>query len=152
MAGVKRKGMYAQFERGTFGNLERTIERDGFVADEELAETLRRHRGEPIPDKVLDYLCARLEGTIKKPRGRKRVGPIGEIRVAVARLYYKRYLMWLQRRKRRCDLEGWPRIKKADWWDRPPHERAARMTAHKLRRIWPNVSYRHIQNLASSKK
>ncbi len=144
--------MYAQFERGTFGNLERKIARYGFVADEEVVETLRRHRGEPIPDKVLDYLCARLEGTVKKPRGRKRVGSIGEIRVVLAGLYYKRYLTWLQRRKRRCGLEGWPRIKKADWWQGPPHERAARMTAHALRRIWPNVSYRHIQNVVSSWK
>ena len=59
MTGVKEKGMYAQFDRGTFGNLERMIDRYGFVADEEVVETLRRHRGEPIPDKVLDYLCAR---------------------------------------------------------------------------------------------
>ena len=149
---MKEKGMYAQFERGTFGNLERRIARYGFVADEEVVETLRRHRGEPIPDTVLDYLCARLEGTVKKPSGRKRVGSIGEIRVVLARLYYKQYLTGLQRRKRQGGLEGWPYIKDANWWKGTPHVRAARMTAHALRRIWPNVSYRHILNCISSKK
>ncbi len=149
---MKEKGLYAQFDRGTFGNLERQIAQNGFVADEEVVETLRRHRGEPIPDKVLDYLCARLEGTAKKPRGRKRVGSIGAIRAFLAGLYYKRYLTGLQRRKRQCGLEGWPRIKDAGWWKGIPNVRAARMTAHKLRRIWPNVSYRTIQNCVSSKK
>ena len=146
MAGTNKKGMYAEFAWGTYRSLEVTIARDGVVDGKELAEALRRHRGEPIPAKVFAHLCARLEGAAKK-RGRKPDGPIGHFRAILAPVFYERYLVWLQQRKRRCGLEGWPGIKAADWWRGPPHERAARMVA---KRLFPNHTWRHVANFVSS--
>ncbi len=143
---MKEKGMYAQFAWGTYRSLEVMIARDGVVDGKELAEALRRHRGEPIPDKVFTHLCARLEGTDKK-RGRKPDKFLRHVRAILAPVFYERYLHWLQHRKRQCGLEGWPGIKAADWWQGPPHERAARMVA---KRLFPNHTWRYVTNFISS--
>jgi len=148
MAGTNKKGMYAEFEWGTYRSLEGAIARDGIVDGKELAEALRRHRGEPIPDKVFDYLCARLEGTDKK-RGRKPDKFTAHVRTILVPVFYERYFTWFQRRKRQCGLKGWPRIRDADWWQGPPHERAARMVA---KRLFPNHTWRHVANFVSSQK
>jgi hypothetical protein len=57
--------------------------------------------------------------------------------------YYERWLPWLQARKKR---PGWRDSKTIDWWQGPPHERAARMVARRLRR---NQSWRSVLNLVS---
>ena len=148
MTGVKEKGMYAQFEWGTFRSLEGAIARDGIVDGKELAEALRRYRGEPIPDKVFDHLCARLEGTDRK-RGRKPDKFTEHVRDILVPTFYERYFDWLRKRKRRYGLEGWRPINEADWWEGPPHERAARMVA---KRLFPNHTWQHVLNRISSQK
>ena len=148
MADANKKGMYAEYARGTYRSLEVTITRNGAVDGKELAEALRRHRDEPIPDKVFDHLCARLAGTDKK-RGRRPDKLTEHIRAILVPIFYERYFDWLKLRKRRCGLEGWPRIREADWWQGPPHERAARMVA---KRLFPNHTWRHVANFVSSQK
>ena len=144
---MKDKGMYAQFAWGTFRSLEVAIARDGAVDGKELAEALRRHRDEPIPDKVFAHLCTRLEGTDKK-RGRKPDKFLTHVREVLAPDRYERYLHWLQHRKRKCGLEGWPYIREADWWKGAPHERAAKMVA---KRLFPYNTWRYVLNFISSR-
>ena len=75
-------------------------------------------------------------------RGRKRLAS-NELMDTLAVFRYERWLPWLQARKRRMGLRNSPTI---DWWQGPPHERAARMLATWLRR---NQSYRSVLNLVS---
>ena len=139
--------MYRQLGPDTFANLERKIAAKQYVGPGELARILRANTGQPIPDKVLDYVCKHLEGSVKKPRGRKPRDAAGKLRVALVKVEYVRYLQWLQDRKRRHGLRGWSCIRDADWWDGPPYERAARLLTRKYFR---NRDWKHVRNLVSS--
>ena len=120
-------GLYERFSPRSLARLERRIRDGDYVSDLALAEALRANAGDPLPNLVLDYLCRRLEGKVRKPRGRKAGGPVFMLRNAYAAALYERYLTWLQRRERSLGLKGWGSIREADWWQGPPHERAARM-------------------------
>lgn len=141
--------MYERYGRTSLTNLERKIAAGRYVTGLELAETLRANSDKQLPEPVLDYVCRFLEGRINKPKGRPKEGSLGLIRRMVAVEYYQRCLTWLQSRKRSCGLEGWAQIREADWWQGPANERAARMTAH---RLFPNHTWRHVQNLVSVSK
>ena len=128
------------------------LERGEYVDGELLAEALRDHGDQPVPPDVLNYLCRFLEGKAKKPRGRK---PIPEFHVRWKQMkmkaHYERYLEWLQARKKRLGhLNGWPRIREADFWQGPPNEIAARMVARRY--LDGTESWRDVQNKISSRK
>lgn len=53
------------------GGIERKIDAGEYVDGTELGSALREHGQQPIPPKVLEYLCRFLEGQLKKPRGPK---------------------------------------------------------------------------------
>lgn len=142
-------GMYQRFGPDSFANLERKISVNQFVGPDELARVLRANAGQPIPDKVLDYVCDHLEGSVKKPSGRKHRDALGQLRVALVKAEYVRYLQWLQDRKRHHGLQGWSCIRNADWWQGPPYERAARILTRKYFR---NRDWKHVRNLISSYK
>jgi hypothetical protein len=144
-----RRQFYAEFHTGTFENLSRKLGRGEHVSGDELALALRSNPDVPVPPVVRDYLCRYLEGKVRKPRGRKPGGAVQLVRDADAAALYERYLSWLQRRKRRFGLVGWPALQCADWWQGPPHERAARMVA---RRWFPNHTWEHVRNIVSSQK
>lgn len=132
--------------------VQHSLERAEYVDGDRLAVALREQAGKPVPPAVLDYLCRFLEGKISKPKGRKPV-PIGEQRRTqmLVRYSYNRYLEWLKARKKRYgDLEGWSLIQGANWWQGPPHERAARMAARRW--LYGAESWRHVHNLLSSSK
>lgn len=132
--------------------IERQITAGEYVSGPVLATALRKHGFRPIRPEVLEYLCRHLEDNIAKPRGRKAIPEIVQRRQRmIIRHYYQRYLAWLQARKRRYGgLKGWPRIRQADWWKGPPHERAARMTAEQF--SYGAESWRTVLNEVSSQK
>jgi len=148
----KASGRFAHLDELHLGGIERRIAAGEYVDGVELAEALRKHGSRPIPAAVLDYLCRYLEGDIAKPRGRKPVPTVEQRRQQMlVRYSYRRYLAWLKGRKMRYGhLDGWPRIRAASWWQGPPHERAARMAAHRW--SYGDDSWRSVHNLLSSRK
>ena len=141
--------VYAEFRAGTFESLARKLGRGEHVSGDELALALRSNPDVPVPSDVHDYLCQHLEGTVRKPRGRKPGGALQLIRDAYAAALYERYLAWLKRRKRRLGLKGWSALQGADWWQGPPHERAAPMVA---KRLFQRHTWEHVRNIVSSRK
>jgi hypothetical protein len=141
--------VYAEFRAGTFENLVRRLGRGQHVSGDELALVLRSNPEVPVPPLVREYLCRCLEDKVRKPRGRRPGGAFQLVRDACAAMLYERYLAWLKRRKRRFGLVGWPTLQGADWWQGPPHERAARMVA---RGCFPNHTWEHVRNIVSSQK
>jgi hypothetical protein len=144
---------YERFRSDSYAGLLRKLERGEHLPGEQLADALIRNRGQPIPDRLLDYLAAYLRGSIKRRRGRKAGGAVAEIRDSLAVLLHDRYMLWLHERERRLGLGGWSCVRGADWWEGPPHERAARMTVRHMRRYrLPACDWRHVLNLISSRK
>ncbi len=128
------------------------LDRGRHVDGADLAAALREQAGKPIPPKVFDHLCRYLEGKVTKPKGRKAIpGAEKHRRLMFIRYHYQLYLAWLQARKKRYGgLDGWPSIQQAGWWQGPPSERAARMTAHRW--LYGVESWRSVHNLVSSRK
>lgn len=132
--------------------VEAALHRGDYVDGPGLAAALRQLDGKPVPPNVLEYLCRYLEGKITKPRGRKPI-PIAEQRrqQMLVRYSYRRYYAWLKEREKRYGrLDGWPLIRTASWWQGPPHERAARMAAHRW--SYGAESWRSVNNRVSSQK
>ena len=133
-------------------DIERRVTKGNYVNPEELASSLRKHGQRPIPPKTLEHLCRHLEGKVPAPKGRKALPEMAKRRqVMILRYFYQRNLAWLQRRKKRYGhLNGWPSIRQTDWWQGPPHQRAARMVA---KRYYHGAeSWRSIINMTSSQK
>lgn len=99
-----------------------------------LAEELREHGSAALPGELETWLCDYLGGNISPRRGRPRMDPLERRTIRLVRAAaYRRYLDWLQaRRKRDGHLDGWSCIREAGWWDGPPAERAARMVAERF--------------------
>lgn len=111
----------------------------------ELVAILTRNAHEPIPAVVLAHIEARLDGTARKRRGRKRVAPIHTVREQMICYAFFRYLAWLTSRQKSRGLAGWPAIQEAEWWQGPPSERAARMA----RRKWDHtIAWETVQKMA----
>lgn len=139
--------LYQMFDRSQYPALIRLINQGEFISAEELDAALVANDGEPIPDIILAYLRDMSLGKIKKPLGRKKGGTKQTIRYTMAAIEYERLLPWLRKRKKIFGLKGWESIQRAEWWQGPPHERAARMIA---RRWFPNHTWRHVLNVVSS--
>ena len=144
-----RQDAYAEVRAGSFENLARKLGRGHHVTGHELALALRSNPDVPVPPVVRDYLCQYLGGEVRKPRGRKPGGALRLVRDAYALVLYERLLAWLKRRKRRLGLKGWPVLQSTDWWQGPPHERAARMVA---KRLFQGHTWEHVRNIVSSRK
>ena len=128
--------------------LDSSSKRRAYVPPEQIARALRENPGVPLPPTIHDYLCDFLEGKIRAPAGRPPVSDNtwDEINKILIPHVYARYHAWLRRRSRSVGLEGWKQIRDADWWDGPPHERAARMTCRRLRIA---MDWRRVQNIVS---
>lgn len=128
--------------------LKSSSKRRAHISSEQLARALRENAGVPLPPAIHDYLCDTLEGKIKAPGGRPPdvEDPVKQLKKVLIPLTYARYLTWLQKRNRTVGLEGWSRIREADWWQGPPNERAARMTR---RRFGFAVDWPRVKNIVS---
>ena len=118
-----------------------------YVSADELARAIEVNPGRPIPPVIAAYKQQLEAGKVKKPLGRKPKDGVEQMVEMVIVRDYRRTRRRLQQRKRTVGLNGWSTIKRADWWQGPPNERAAAMTAHRWRQY--NISARYIQNLSS---
>jgi hypothetical protein len=126
--------------------LERSIGEGKIPNHEELAAVLESNAERPLPPWFVATIIKSLRGQLKPQRGRPKAGALAEIRFAIAKGRYPRYLAWLQKRQRSSGLEGWSAVRGKDWWAGPPHERAARIvTARWLK----HMSWRAFSNAAS---
>lgn len=148
----RRTSIYDAYDTRRYASLERKLAADpkAWLATEDLVTALEANSGEPIPAAVLEHLRRRLDGTAKKPRGRrKKTDANSLLRSHLIPVYYERYLRWLQKRERGQGLAGWSCIRGADWWRGAPNERAARMVQAVLKR---HVDWRHVMNLVSTSR
>lgn len=131
--------------------LDSSSKRRAYVPSEQIARALRENPGVPLPPRIHDYLCDFLEGKIRAPAGRRAVYeiPLAQIKKTLIPPTYARYHAWLRPRSRSVGLDGWKPIRDADWWQGPPHERAARMTRRKLRLA---MDWRRVRNIVSEAK
>ena len=143
------------YGKSLFGIIEEQLESSSkqrvYIRPERIARALRENPGVPLPPTIHDYLCDFLEGKIRAPAGRRAVYeiPLAQIKKTLIPHVYARYHAWLRRRSRSVGLTGWQRIRDADWWEGPPHERAARMTRRKLRLA---MDWRRVRNIVSDAK
>ena len=117
-----------------------------YVEPEKLARLLRAEPPQLLQPLIREYLCDVLQGRVRKPLGRPEepLNANAYMRLFWAAQNYRRFLAWLQKRQRSRGLEGWCPIKEADWWQGPPHERAARMAAKRYR---GHIDWRRLRNL-----
>ena len=115
----------------------------------ELADILEHNTDKPLPPWFSALIMDALRGTLKQKRGPKQGALLDRIRLGFAQYFYQRHLAWLQNRQNVIGLTGWPCIRHADWWQGPPHERAARMTQKRFYRM---RDWRTVLNLMSSQK
>lgn len=150
--GSRRTSIYDAYDKRRYASLERKLAADpkAWLETEDLITALEANSCEPIPASVLEHLRQRLDGTAKKPRGRKNKSDASSLlRNHLVPIYYERYLRWLQKRERGQGLAGWSCVRGADWWRGAPNERAARMVQKALRR---DVDWHHIQNMVSKSR
>lgn len=131
------------------GQVTQEIEAGKYVDGKVLAAALRVNGQRPIRPVVLDYLCRYLEGSVKPPKGPQQWAShtalerqIFEQKIANVYHYYKR--KFTERRHRYGSRAGFP------GFDCTPAELAGSITA----RAWLGHAnrYRHVQNIASSRK
>lgn len=147
-----RVSIYDAYDKRQYASLERKLAADpkSWLDTEDLITALEANSNKPIPASVLDHLRQRLDGTAKKPRGRKKATDANSrLRNHLVPIYYTRYLTWLQKRDRTQGLAGWSCIRTALWWQGAPNERAARMVQATLKR---DVDWRHILNMVSKSR
>ena len=138
------KALFVIIER----RLKSSSRRRAYISPEQIARALRKNPGVPLPPAIHDYLCDFLEGKIRAPAGRPAdsENPVRHLKKSLIPITYARYFAWLKRRERSMDLDGWKLIRGADWWQGPPHERAARMTCRYLRLA---MDWRRVENIVS---
>jgi hypothetical protein len=142
--------IYGRWTKGrTVRGIAATLERDpkAWVETDVLIAALTDNAREPLPEIVSSYLRQRLDGDARKRRGRGRFAncPTKTLRDLLITTTYTRFEAWLIARDKRHGLEGWSGVRKADWWQGPPSERAARMV---LRKRGLNLSWQRVRDIA----
>lgn len=109
-------------------NLERSIAEGKIPTAGELASVLEANFERPLPPWFAEMLVKSLRGELKRRPGRPKQTFLMEISFTIAKGKYHRCLAWLQKRERSLSgLKGWSAVRNQEWWDGPPHERAARI-------------------------
>jgi hypothetical protein len=137
----KRPTLYDLFGPTGLLNLERSIGEGKIPTAAQLAAVLEANSEKPLPPWFVATVVKSLRGELKKRPGRPKGSSLLEIRFALAKARYPRYLAWLQKRQRASGLVGWSAVRGKDWWAGPPHERAARIVRHRWLRhmTWQSV-------------
>ena len=130
-----------------FASAERILEADpkAWIETSYLVAEIKRTAREPIPQGVIDHLTARLDGKVKKRQGRGRLTAGRRLTKLLIATSFDRRESWLAWRQSKGGLNGWPRIRKADWWRGAPSERAARMVQA---RLGLNLGWERVRNIA----
>jgi hypothetical protein len=104
------------------------------IATETLIAALVENAREALPEPILNHLRDRLDRVALQRRGPK-FGKIShQIQDDLMLWAFRRFKQWLEQRQATRGLNGWPRIREADWWQGPPSERAIRMARQKWAR------------------
>jgi len=128
---------------------ERLIGEGELPSKEQLADILEANAGKPLPGWIIELAAKGLRGELKRRAGRPKQNALSKMLFSALESKYSRVLRWLQKREQTCGLDGWSILQKKDWWQGPPHERAARIvTARWLR----HISWRTFLNRLSSQK
>lgn len=142
----KLPSIYDLYGSTSLLNLERSIAEGKIPTGVELAAILEANPEASLPPWFIAIVVKSLRGELKKHPGRPKDNVLSEIRFAMATGKYQRYLEWLRKRQLSSGLGGWSAVRGQDWWDGPPHERAARIvTARWLKQM----SWRTFLNKAS---
>ena len=109
---------------------------------------LLAHPDQVLPEWILDVVLLGIEGKLKATRGRRSSKPsVNAFKWVLAKAKYEKTLRWLQRREKSLGLEGWSLLRGKDWWDGPPHQRAARIVISQLKL---RIDWRAFHNRISS--
>ncbi len=117
--------LYDLYDKTSFRFWERQISEGQLPTSAELKELLKANKVAQLPSWLIPILDRRDE--LKRLTGRPRNSALKAIQLQLAVQLYPRYLRWLKNRDRCSGLKGWPAVQDKDWWEGPPHERAARM-------------------------
>jgi hypothetical protein len=132
----KNPSLYDLFGPTSLARWERLVSEGELPTKQQLAEIIEANAGEPLPSWLIELVAKGLRGELKQRAGRRKQNALSEMRFTVAELQYSRVLRWLQKREQTIGLDGWSILQGKDWWQGPPHERAARIvTARWLRHI-----------------
>ena len=126
---------------------ERLIAEGEVPSKQQLADILEANTGEPLPAWLVVVVAKALRGELKQRAGRPSQHALSRIRFSLAANQYSRVLRWLQKREQTCGLDGWSIVRRQDWWQGPPHERAARIATA---RWLPHISWKTFHNKLSS--
>ena len=141
--------LYDLFGPASLNRWERLVSEGEFPTNQQLAEIVEANAGDPLPSWLIELVAKGLRGELKQRAGRPKQNALSEMRFTVAKFQYSRVLRWLQKRAQKNDLRGWSILRGQDWWQGPPHERAARIvTARWLR----HMTWRTFLNKLSSQK
>ena len=136
------------FDRCGYASIERTLAADPQAWIETyliLAAIDSTFSRRPMPETVRAHLRKRLDGEAKKRQGRGRRTVSSKMRDIMIWAKFTNTEDWLNTRKAKHGLRGWGCIEKADWWDGPPSERAARIVK---RRLDLDLDWETIRNIA----
>jgi hypothetical protein len=122
-------------------NLERSIAKGKIPRAADLAAVLEANSEKALPPWFIATIVKSLRRELNQRPGRPKAGALLQIRFALAKARYPRYLAWLQKRQRSSGLEGWSAVRGQKWWAGPPHERAARIVTERWLRhmTWQSV-------------
>ncbi|MEH2565005.1 hypothetical protein [Bradyrhizobium sp. AZCC 2289] len=143
----KLPSLYDLYGPTSLLNLERSIAEGKIPTASELAAILEANSEKPLPPWFIATVVKSLRGELKKRPGRPKASPLADIRFAIAEARYPLYLAWLQKRQSTSGLDGWSAVRGKDWWDGPPHERAARIVTKQWLK---HVSWKAFLNRVSS--
>ena len=128
--------LYDLFGPTSLKSWERRVSEGELPTKQQLTEIVEATAGTPLPSWLIELVAKGLRGALKQRAGRPKQNALSEMRFTVARFQYSRVLRWLQKRAQKCELSGWSILRGQDWWQGPPHERAARIvTARWLRHM-----------------
>ena len=149
--------MYDAYDKKRHSSIERFLTKNphGWIDSEHLLEAIVANSTKAIPPLVLEYLKARLDGQIKKPRGRKRKAFPDSFIQDLSVVNYLILRRWLENRRTKygkkigCSQfsgKGKSVRDRADFVDTPAGIALEIVSRSKS---FKTISHRTIQNLAS---
>jgi hypothetical protein len=141
--------LYDLFDANSLIRWKRLVSEGKLPTSEELAEIIEANASEPLPPWFIELVAKDLRGKLKRRGGRPKQHPLLQMRFAVVQAEFSRLLRWLRKRERTMGLGGWSILQQNDWWQGPPHERAARMVTARWSR---HMSWRSFLNRVSSQQ
>lgn len=122
------------------------IKRRGWISDESLKLAVRACSGRALPSELAEYICRRLASRGLKPRGPDPLNPRRLVQKWFAALLYEKVQAWILRRIKKYPRPARKQDTRLIWWHKAPSDIAYEIVR---KRVMPNVTKRHIQNIAS---